>query len=605
MRARPLPTLALTRALALLLTLCAALPTWASPHPAPGELHALRRAAGWEPLFEGDSLDGWRAQGVVGEQGWTIRDGVLHLAAGGHGGDLLSERSFADFELEFEWKVAPGANSGVKYRVAPGAPSLGPEYQVLDNRRHANGADPLTSAAALYALYPSPHGDRDDDLGGAGDPRASRSRPGFRRGRIVARGSRLEHWIDGRRVFVAEVGSDDWRARLAASKFAALSDLATQSGPLLLQDHDDEVWYRNLFVRDLDALPGMPVVLDAGPELRGWRALGDARYVGEGDTILGEVDGGGQSFLITEREFGDFLLEVDVRPELPGNSGIQVRSRLHPDTGRLFGYQIEIDSSPRAWSGGLYDEGRRGWLDDLADNPAGRAAFRPGEWNRYRIECVGPSLRAWVDGVPTADFLDGATLGGVLGLQVHSGADTRVRWRDLRLRDLGRHEWRSLLDDELLARAADGDWQRAPEGGLTAQHESRLLRWTSAQPQGSLRLVVQSSHPEASLSWFAEGGGPPAGSLPPGLTCKSGGWYLQLNDTEPHELEWHATGRRRALLVDGRVLLDTSVSFGGTLRLLQVDPGEDLATERPTTRRMFSATPGVTLHALDELRRVR
>jgi hypothetical protein len=177
------------------------------------------------------------------------------------------------------------------------------------------------------------------------------------------------------------------------------------------------------------------IVLFDGETLAGWTVLGDAIYEVDEGSILGRVGGGGQSFLITDRTFADFRLDVDVKAELPGNSGIQVRSHVDDD-GRLYGYQIEIDSSERAWSGGLYDEGRRGWLDDLSEDAHARTAFRTGEWNHYRIECLGPTIRAWVNGIKTADFVDDVDAEGVIGLQVHSGNNTRVRWRNLGLVDL-------------------------------------------------------------------------------------------------------------------------------------------------------------------------
>jgi hypothetical protein len=150
------------------------------------------------------------------------------------------------------------------------------------------------------------------------------------------------------------------------------------------------------------------------------------------------VGGGSQSFLVTERSFDDFQLELDLMAVGTGNSGIQVRSHQR-DSGQLYGYQIEVDPSPRAWSGGLYDEGRRSWLDDLADNEAGRAAFKPGEWNHYRVVCIGNRIRAWVNGVATADFADTADVAdaeGFIGLQVHSGSTCDMRWRNLRLWEL-------------------------------------------------------------------------------------------------------------------------------------------------------------------------
>ena len=177
-----------------------------------------------------------------------------------------------------------------------------------------------------------------------------------------------------------------------------------------------------------------------GATLRGWKPLGDARFTAVDGELCGEVGGGSQSFLRTDGSFGDFILELELRNEAPGNSGVQVRSHEN-SAGRLTGYQIEVDPSDRAWSGGLYDEARRGWLDDLSDNPHGRAAFRSGQWNRYRIECIGPWIRAWVNDVPTADYFDPLDLEGVIGLQVHSGKNTKMRWRNIRIDELGASRW--------------------------------------------------------------------------------------------------------------------------------------------------------------------
>ena len=180
------------------------------------------------------------------------------------------------------------------------------------------------------------------------------------------------------------------------------------------------------------------VQLFNGQNLDGWRELGDAVFAAEDGELHGRVGGGSQSFLVTERSFDDFQLELDLMAVGTGNSGIQVRSHQR-DSGQLYGYQIEVDPSPRAWSGGLYDEGRRSWLDDLADNEAGRAAFKPGEWNHYRVVCIGNRIRAWVNGVATADFADTADVAdaeGFIGLQVHSGSTCDMRWRNLRLWEL-------------------------------------------------------------------------------------------------------------------------------------------------------------------------
>lgn len=242
---------------------------------------------------------------------------------------------------------------------------------------------------------------------------------------------------------------------------------------------------RSLHLRDRSKEVGKQVEIFDGKSLNGWRALGDAKYTVENGELIGEVGGGSQSFLRTEKEFGDFIFEVELKNDQPGNSGIQVRSHENEQK-RLFGYQIEIDPSARAWSGGLYDEARRGWLDDLSDNPRGRAAFKNGEWNRYRIECIGPWIRAWVNDVPTADYLDAKDFEGAFGLQVHSGKDTKMRWRNFRLRELGRSRW-VPFDPKALDRFLPG-----ADGRLT--NDETRMTGVSLDQNGGLDLILRYSH---------------------------------------------------------------------------------------------------------------
>ncbi len=467
-------------------------------------LSSLERDAGWIVLFDGTATQGWRGYGSTGfpERGWEVDEGCLHRVPGEGGGDLVSERVFEDFELALEWKIAARGNSGIKYRVVeredrPAA--LGPEYQVCDDA--APEIDrPEHSCGALYALW-APEGKSELAL------------DRFHRTRIVVREGWIEHWLDGVRVVRARIGDEEWARRKAASKFKDVARFGEEAGHVLLQDHGSEVWFRRIQIRDLSQPVGAPVDLYDGESLDGWCAYGDARWTPEADGILGESGGGHHSFLVTEREFGDFVLEVEVKNEGPGNSGIQVRSQVRGD-GRVEGYQIEIDPSSRAWSGGLYDEGRRGWLQDPEENDAGRAAFRPGEWNRFRIECIGPSIRAWVNGVPTADHLDAMDLSGVIGLQVHGGEDTRVRWRNFRLWSLGARSWMPMFDggelegwavvgpDPHLGAGArmelvDGALRCSPSTDerkdclLSTELEDLTLRFRWRDASGSLQLAME------------------------------------------------------------------------------------------------------------------
>jgi hypothetical protein len=204
-------------------------------------LAAAEREAGWRPLFDGQTLGGWRSlRSDAPPTGWRAVDGTL--VREGMGGDIASADEFGNFELTLEWKVAPGGNSGIFYRVAEGAGptyETGPEMQVLDDERHPDGRSRLTSAGSLYGLYPAPAG----VVKPAGEWNAAR---------IVVNGNHVEHWLNGVKTVEAEIGSDDWNQRVANSKFHQWPGFGKASrGHIALQDHGDWVAYRNIRIRVL------------------------------------------------------------------------------------------------------------------------------------------------------------------------------------------------------------------------------------------------------------------------------------------------------------------------------------------------------------------
>ncbi len=185
------------------------------------------------------------------------------------------------------------------------------------------------------------------------------------------------------------------------------------------------------------------VQLFNGKNLDGWKVVnGKANYQIVDKEIVGtSILNSPNSFLATTRNYGDFILEYEMKMDRGLNSGVQIRSISDPKIkdGRVHGYQVECDDSERAWSAGIYDEARRGWLYPMEYNQAAKSAYKKGEWNSYRVECIGNSIRTWLNGVPCANLVDDMTPTGFIALQVHGIGQKKevegktIRWRNIRI----------------------------------------------------------------------------------------------------------------------------------------------------------------------------
>ncbi|HJO26697.1 MAG: hypothetical protein CMK00_04490 [Planctomycetes bacterium] len=224
--------------LSLILCACAAPREPVSVHNA---LSAEQRAAGWQLLFDGESTSAWRNFRSDGEvRGWEARAG--NLVCTGGGGDLITKDTYADFMLDVEWKIGPGGNSGIFFHVTEDHGAVwetGPEVQVLDNQAH--GLDPLalTAAGSNYALHA---------------PSAAVVAPvgQFNRVRLIVVGGRVVHYLNGHKVVDYTLQTEDWRELVEASKFGSMPAYGRAGrGHIALQDHGDEVCYRNLRIRRL------------------------------------------------------------------------------------------------------------------------------------------------------------------------------------------------------------------------------------------------------------------------------------------------------------------------------------------------------------------
>jgi len=210
--------------------------------PAPNTLLANESANGMKLLFDGATTAGWRGyKQAECPGGWKVVDGALTRVS--EGSDIVTVDEYQDFCLEFEWRVAKGSNSGVMYHVTEDhdAPyETGPEFQILDNKGHKDGLDPRTSAGSNYAM----HAPLADVTHPAGE---------WNSARILVRGPHVEHWLNGQKVVEYELWSDDWKARVAASKWKDRPDYGMRkTGRIALQDHGDWVAFRSVKIQRLE-----------------------------------------------------------------------------------------------------------------------------------------------------------------------------------------------------------------------------------------------------------------------------------------------------------------------------------------------------------------
>jgi hypothetical protein len=213
--------------------------------PAPAAMNTLsgaERGAGWQLLFDGKTVAGWRGYKTDAvPAAWSVIGGALTKAVGT--GDIVSRQAFQDFELRFDWKIGTGGNSGVFYRASEEYDHVywtGPEYQLLDDANAGDGKNRLTSAGAAYGLYAAP----------AGIVKPANQ---WNSARIIVKGHHVEHWLNGQKLLEYELGSPDWTAKVAASKFAAWPDYGRlPKGFIAIQgDHDGTLSLRNIMIREL------------------------------------------------------------------------------------------------------------------------------------------------------------------------------------------------------------------------------------------------------------------------------------------------------------------------------------------------------------------
>lgn len=207
-------------------------------------LSPQEKAEGWRLLFDGESFAGWHGYRKTGmpEAGWEVKDGLLKTVPKVRGSDIVTEATFTDFELSWEWRVAKNGNNGLKYLVLEERPNApGHEYQMLDDEGHPDGKiGPHRQTAAFYDVLP-PAADK-----------PSRPIGEWNESRVVLKGNAVEHWLNGKKVLSYTLGSPEILAAVKKSKFASDATFGTKNtGHIMLTYHADECWFRNIKIRPL------------------------------------------------------------------------------------------------------------------------------------------------------------------------------------------------------------------------------------------------------------------------------------------------------------------------------------------------------------------
>ncbi len=398
----------------------------------PNVLTEAEKAAGWELLFDGQTLNGWRDYNGTGVTApWVVEEGTLAALGKGDDGNgyIVTDKQYENFELVFDWKIAKGGNSGVLYHVVEGAqyktPYLtGPEIQIIDNVGFPGKLEDWQMACADYAMH-------------VADPAKTKLKPAgeWNSMKIVFDNGHVEHWLNGEKVVEFEAWTDDWFQRKNSGKWTTAPEYGlAHRGVFSLQDHGDRSWYRNIKVRELPRKT-KEVDLFNGKDLHGWDIYGtELWYVKDGLLYCESGPDKQYGYLGTREYYDDFELTADFKQEADGNSGIFFRSVIGEGV-KIAGWQVEV-APPNHDTGGIYESYGRGWLVQIPDEKEN--ILKPGEWNTMRILAKGDQVTTWLNGTQMVDLKD-EKIGkaqGRIALQIHSGGGIKVAWKNLKLKQL-------------------------------------------------------------------------------------------------------------------------------------------------------------------------
>ena len=406
--------------------------------PKPNTLTSAEKADGWELLFDGTTLSGWRSfneTALVGES-WIVEDGTIKASGKGDDahGYIVTDKIYENFDLKWEWKISKGGNSGLLYHVVEGpqytVPYVtGPEYQLIDDENFTEMNDgyvlePWQRCAVDYAMYVPDF-----------EKRILRPAGEWNQSEIIFDNGHVTYLLNGQVTVEFDAWTPDWYARKNSGKWENAPEYGlARRGVICLQDHGYPAWFRNVKIKELPAKETEEVLFN-GKDLTGWVNYGtELWYVDEeGNLVCESGPDKGYGYFATEKYYNDFDLSLEFKQEANGNSGVFIRSTVDGTT--VSGWQVEVAQTGHD-TGGIYESYGRGWLIQIPDEK--EDILKEGEWNTMRILCQGDRVQTWLNGEPMVDLTD-AKIGagnGRIALQIHDGGGIKVRWRNLKVKSL-------------------------------------------------------------------------------------------------------------------------------------------------------------------------
>jgi len=398
----------------------------------PNTLTAKEKSQGWQLLFDGKSLDGWRDyNGTTITGPWMIQDGTIFAEGGGDdaNGYIVTTKQYENFILTWDWKISKGGNSGMLYHVVERpqykVPYVtGPDYQLIDDVNWDGKLEEWQKCGVDYAMY-------------LPDLKKQKVKPAgeWNTSKIVFDNGHVEYYMNGVKTIEFEAWTEDWFARKNSGKWNMAPEYGlARKGLICLQDHGYPAWFRNVKIKELPRKNKTENLFN-GKDLKGWEAYGsELWYVKDGLLVCESGPDKQYGYFATKKYYNDFDLSVEFKQEANGNSGVFIRSIVEP-VAKVEGWQVEVAPKGND-TGGIYESYGRGWLIQIPEEKEN--ILKVGDWNKLRIKVVGDHVTTWLNGIEMVNIRD-AKIGagqGRIALQIHDGGGIKVNWRNLVIKTL-------------------------------------------------------------------------------------------------------------------------------------------------------------------------